>query len=837
MRAHFAVAVAVVAALLACSHPHSAPPPAPAPAVIHLDNGLTLSLRPDPNLAVANVRMIVHTGWADDPADSTGMASLVVELMHEASAAAGERSLGDRIGEISLWNDGDVGADQTGFAAIVLPEHVADALAIDAARASLDCAAIDPAALKRAAAAASTYASAPGRPDSNAAIAAFAAGTFGADHPYARDQSALTIADTTPEDVCRYLDASWGADRLELIISGNFDRENVERAVRQWFTSARIAHGPRTVPSPAWTADRDELVADIGETAIVVSLPAPEDTNDAALAGSFLASAAYGLVGRFGITKTTAGPIGTGATARIAVAASLSDTRELDAAIDALYDAMPRAIAKNAVMVAREQAKPDHGTADTPALDDFWTTTGMDVFAQFDFKATYVSAGQWMASHLSRTQAHVTVLRPSGATNAPTIGPQFPGALTLTTRRHRPAHLEAPHHPVIAGNVRTLHGMRVALIVRSGAKGAFATLAFPIGIRDYAGAELAAMKMAVHGFEDHVFGDANDRITGFTTTERDPETLVSNLYAFVHDGRATPPKRPPHHEAKSDGDEDVALRHLRCTLLRTTAFTEARGDILRALRDGDTRRVHLTWEHYQPRNATLAIVGNFDPQQMMHLVVSRLAVGHGAALPTPERRTVSVPLSWIGMEATDGQPSSYAIAFPAGSDPLADRAARLVLSHLISERGGGVLHDFPDLEESTITIGSFVETASVAKIQTALAQLEVARSDPEQLADKLAEAKQAALLDLFEYVGRPSTASGAAADVVASGLGLDYYDQVAKQIIDLAPGELARVARLDLDPAHMSVAVRGSRADVEAILVAAGATPDTIQWKAVPSCP
>src|SRR5687767_163855 len=85
------------------------------PRTLQLDNGLTIKLYPVPHVPVVRVNVTVQAGWADDPADRTGMSSLALELMHEASAAPSQASLGARIAGVTLWNDGATETNRTAF--------------------------------------------------------------------------------------------------------------------------------------------------------------------------------------------------------------------------------------------------------------------------------------------------------------------------------------------------------------------------------------------------------------------------------------------------------------------------------------------------------------------------------------------------------------------------------------------------------------------------------------------------------------------------------------------------------------------------------------------------
>jgi zinc protease len=261
---------------------------------------------------------------------------------------------------------------------------------------------------------------------------------------------------------------------------------------------------------------------------------------------------------------------------------------------------------------------------------------------------------------------------------------------------------------------------------------------------------------------------------------------------------------------------------------RPTVGTEAS---VRAISRGDIQRFYSTY--YRPNNATLIVVGDVDPDD----IVARISTLFGSW----ERRDVP-PVQYARQGQRSGATTIYLIDKPGAAQS--------------SVRIGGVgvarsTEDyFPLLVTNTILGGSFTsrlmqnlrETHGYTygarsrfdmRTQpgpfTASAEIVAAKTDSALIefmkelraigdtvpGQELQKAKRFLQLQLPAAFETTSDISRQLVPIAVHGLPLDYYNSYVQRIESVTQADVQRVARRYIDPANLAVVVVGDRALVE----------------------
>jgi zinc protease len=274
--------VVVALALTSCSHGPRwgglvAGPRAfhlePAIRVLRMDNGMRVAVLRDPRTNLVGVDMRYTVGAADDPQGRAGLAHLVEHLLFEAPFDDRGATIGDRLGEVSLYANAWTTWDAIHFTTTAPAARVDDVLAVEAARLGVDCAAID---AKRFERERDVVLEEDALRDVSWARAAMVVmrAAFGMGHPYARRIGTREVADATQEDVCDYADHELGTNRAILVVTGNVDVEATLAAIAKHFDPIqRRGTRPRIAIAAARSGGAEEMRAPVAHPQVVITLP------------------------------------------------------------------------------------------------------------------------------------------------------------------------------------------------------------------------------------------------------------------------------------------------------------------------------------------------------------------------------------------------------------------------------------------------------------------------------------------------------------------------------------------------------------------------------------
>lgn len=269
--------------------------------------------------------------------------------------------------------------------------------------------------------------------------------------------------------------------------------------------------------------------------------------------------------------------------------------------------------------------------------------------------------------------------------------------------------------------------------------------------------------------------------------------------------------------------------------------------------------------YYAPNNATVAIVGDFDPVQAMAWVAKYFGeIPRGQPLARPDVGPVSlsaekrlvyedrvqVPrlyLTWptVGVSHPDkpgAAQSVFAIGHPGPSRGTPDYYAIEVMNTIL----GGLFqsrpnHDIREVKGYSYGVGSgfaygkgpgaFQAGGSIvtAKTDSALvaflSHLRGVQGDVPFTADEMSQGKAALIQRLPQMFASVNATASAISGLYLQDLPLDYYQTLADHVNAVTNDDLVRVARRYIDLDHLEIVIVGDRSVIEASLTATNIAP------------
>ncbi len=246
---------------------------------------------------------------------------------------------------------------------------------------------------------------------------------------------------------------------------------------------------------------------------------------------------------------------------------------------------------------------------------------------------------------------------------------------------------------------------------------------------------------------------------------------------------------------------------------------------------------------FVPGGATLIISGGIDPA-VMHKVVGEL-FGPWSKREAPPHAPVPPPHpaagpSWLGVRIASAAQVKLYVAFAAASNSHDDRAARMVLTEMLSDRlrmvreGLGASYGVSAFYKSgaagsALFIGTALDPVRAPEAARAvMTELAALHGDAGTRASDFARARRRVLAELLATSRDAATMADNLEGMVVAGQTIDQLADLPAAVAALTPDAVAQVAAADLDPARMVVSVDGRPDRITATLTALGATDP--QW-------
>jgi zinc protease len=708
-------------------------------------NGILLALLPDrrTNLVTVDARYLV--GASDDPSGRSGLAHLVEHLTFEARTGTDRASLGDRMGEAALQYNAFTSHDVTHYTATALAQRLPDVLELEAQRLEMTCAQLDEDVFSRERDVVLEETAQRHTSWSEIQFEILRA-AWGKHHPYARGVGTPEVAGATKEDACQFLGSHYTPERLMLVVTGDFDPNQVAQAIGKRFARIqRTSEAPRaTLQQATLKGTRSRHQADVAEAMAIVFFPAPAwGSQDAAL-HEYALKQLHRLMARAdrehdwitGVGVTTQG---TGQARLLAVIVSVDEPKRLNAAVDEIFARAPTMFANVGPYEAASllsQLRNDYVASYEsfatrgPWLADYLTYTEHSGFMVPELDAlaqlSLVDADRYARETFVRNKSHVALIEPSGRPATATPAAVASGRELDLAPWHAPADPLEAQRPLPAPATRVSHtteemtldnGLRVLLAPDPTSVLVDVRLVFPHGSasdppqrRGLATAAATLLESNPH--RRFRMGDVLLLDWGLSVgTQLDREVYETStvfsargssnradwhvwrmLWLIEQCGYLDDSVEAFRVDRVRDSTEEIdPAEALTQRLLFGAGHPYATPPPTAAewswLTPSELERYRQT--HYVPRGATLIVTGGFELEAMRkHVRVLFEPWADSAAdplAPIPAAQPATGP-SWVGTRDASRTQVGLEVAFATASDPDRDKAARLVLREMVKDR-------------------------------------------------------------------------------------------------------------------------------------------------------
>lgn len=708
-------------------------------------NGITLALLPDHRTNLVTVDARYRVGASDDPAGRSGLAHLVEHLTFVARKGADTAALSDRLGEAALDYNAFTSADVTHYTATALAGRLPDVLELEAQRLEMTCEQIDETVFSRerdvvleeAAERHSSWS------DMHAELLK---AVWGERHPYARSMGSREVASATREEACQFIQRHYTPDRLMLVVTGDFDAEQLAQQMGRRFARFKRPSEARHAPLPGATLQgtQSEHEADVDDPFAMIFFPAPAwGSKDSPLHGYSLKQLRR-VMNRLDheedwITEAGVTTLGEGPARLVVVLISVEEPERLEEAVDAVFEKAPQMFsnvgpyeAASLLSQLRNEYVASYESFETRGawLADYLTYTQHDGFMMNELNAladtTLPDVERYAKATFVRSKSHVAFIHPSGK-------PEEAGRPTVATGReldlapwHAPADPLEAQRPLPAPVQRVSHtleeltldnGLRVLLAPDPTSVLVDVRLVFPYGSAadppDRRGrASAAAVLLEPDPDRRFHVGDVFMLDWGLsvgTQLDMDVHETSTVFSARGSSNRAdwhvwrllwlidqcnylsSSVKEYRTGLVQATADEadpaEAVTRKLLFGAGHPYAIPPPRGEEWDWLTPSELERYRAT--HYVPRGATLIISGGFEREAMREHV--RALFGPWAdepsepLVPLPVARPASGP-SWVVTRDPSRTQVGLELAFATASDPDRSKAARLVLQEMVRDR-------------------------------------------------------------------------------------------------------------------------------------------------------
>jgi zinc protease len=859
-----------------------------------LDNQLTVAVMPDAreNLVSVEVRYLV--GAAEDPPGKTGLAHLVEHLRFAMRAAPGGPAIVDRLSTTALRYNAATSWDWTHYSALGLASKLDDLLAIEAARMAAGCDGIDQALLTRERAVVLEEIA---QRDAAGLRDPLQRAAFGAQHAYGHSVGGRDVAALTLDDVCRFIDAHYAPSRAILVVSGRLTQDAVRAIAPRFGAIARRATGSRAaVPPVAWTGQATELSAAVDEPGAIVLFPAApwgsiESIYDDLIDGIILRRLRQEARRESWIRDVTLSHLGGQLGGARMFRFRLSDPGRASDAAAKVYAAIRDLPGRNDddLILALASARQSELVEAFESIDQrgAWCADFLQYTTHGRFQMQELAELQHLdparlrerAERLSRDVSRAVQLLPSHNRSAASdAAAATSGAIDMPVWRAEVDPAQAGRPIVLPPDPRDRrlverdlpNGLHVVMLPDFKQPIFDARLVFPVGETATAGGPqgvaLAAARLLSHDPQDrltpkqrrivdwvlrqgapvswHVSDHTSFRVHGFSLAADGHlwrlHWLLANgwydpadLSRLKDDAARELARRDRERDGRQAQREALFGRDHPAALDAGTALARNAG----ALQRSDVERFREAY--YRASGATLILVGNFDPEPMMKLVIELFGTWPAepppAAAPLPVMHPIAGP-TWIADIDREAVQVRVSYAF-AASSPRDRRAARLVVGEMIRDRveqvrsrlgasyGISVDYNLGEAGDVLAVHGQVDAGRAGEAIRQIEADLAGLRAGDAELAADFVRARRAALVRALGDPARSDLAAAQLQALVAHHLPADASGKLAGEIAATTLADAQAVIAQDLQPARMVGMLGGRAPDVDAAFAAAGVVP------------
>jgi zinc protease len=247
-------------------------------------------------------------------------------------------------------------------------------------------------------------------------------------------------------------------------------------------------------------------------------------------------------------------------------------------------------------------------------------------------------------------------------------------------------------------------------------------------------------------------------------------------------------------------------------------------------------------EHYTAKNATLIVVGNFDPKAVKERISETFGEWDGGHQdrPAPATRPQSAGPAHIGVIGKERPQMDVYLAYPAPAGVDGQLAARMVLAEMMSlrieeirtelgstygMRASRTSHLGPNAYE--IGVGGGPGKVDAARAGESLKAMRDKIDSLRKGVDfdrTFALARRAVLRRLLVQSSETGALAARLATIAAYGLGPEHYDSLIKYVAAVSPAQVKALIASELDPKDEVLVCMADRRTLEKAFKEAGLT-------------
>lgn len=867
-----------------------------------LNNGLRLVVVPDATTTLVQVDVRYEVGSNEDPPGKAGLAHLVEHMMFQHRPLGADKPpTFELIPQIAVAFNAYTTYDQTHYWTRASTKDLENLLRIEAFRMASGCETIPKEQFDREREVVRNeirghFATADGL-----VVPMLSADIYPAGHPYSHDTGGndAQLSSITWDDVCDFMKKYYTPDRAVLIVAGNVDVDQVGKLVDFNFSAIQPRPAaPRVEVAPVQLAKRRvDHELDIEKPYLFVSWKLPPRNSPDWTKVRML----YILAGRLQqqaeewdfAEDVFAFPLGGQLAPVFTIGITLHKNEDVGAALEQVWklsktaswglknglefddDAKARSeqwfVEELEPLDARtafiaDQVQFERNMSDFDG-NDTW------LFKELDkIKNTSVEGyASFVKSTLQKDKAVVTFFKakPTGAKgdrrsalSYAAAGSAEPEPLVNPAEAKRP--LPAPKDKSMLGQAEhyTLgNGMKVTLLPYPGLPLVSAQLVFAnagtaaeppskAGIAQVAanfislpfGADVYKIGIGVQGFastEATTFYSS-----GMSLYTKEIITLLernAKIGEYDQDQIESYQKRVKRQFESAQFREDREYQHVLYAAIfgEDHPFTRNRGATPQSVGNiGYDAVTDFKETHYTAKNATLVVVGNFDPKVAKKAISGSFGDWDGGHLDKPVDGTPRPRdgAEFIGVvQEKDAPQTQVSIAYPSRPGRDGEEAARMVLTEMLNIRMfqirtelgstyGTYARRTSNVGPNAYIMGGSVDSPRAGEsIKVMREKIEALRRG-EEFDKDFATARRRILKSLLGQ----STVSGELADRLATmgrfDLAPDYYDNLIKSVAAVSPAQVKSLISRELRPEMEVIALKADRASLEKTFADAGIT-------------
>jgi zinc protease len=248
-------------------------------------------------------------------------------------------------------------------------------------------------------------------------------------------------------------------------------------------------------------------------------------------------------------------------------------------------------------------------------------------------------------------------------------------------------------------------------------------------------------------------------------------------------------------------------------------------------------------DHYTAGNATLIVVGDFDPAAATKLVKETFGGWDRGTVDKPADRTPVKRIGpiYVGVIGKEEQQLKVEIAYPSPAGIDGEEAARQVIANMLNQRTedirfklgstyGLYMSRQPHVGPTAYRLSGMARVGGTIDAERAGESLKAIRESFDALrnGDRFNEdfvrARRKLISDMLGQSTVTYEIAARLARIAEFGLGADYYDKLLAQVGSVPPALVKALIKTELDPKNEIIVIEGDRAHVEKAFTTAGIT-------------